>query len=244
MSKYSDLEFGYITERKNDNEYFVKLAMTMYFTLNNFGETPLKGFYIEEPIDNYCQENEERWFKDTTTSGFKFDGITPSSGSVPTGNGQPGGRPLTFTVDCLYRDSPESIEGNKPEGNISYFFASIICLYSSYGTESLHKRFILKRRAYEEGIASIDPIVRQHRLDILQDDVIKYKFVPDFEAEHDSETAEVKPDVFRWPTLLGQNVNINLHSRRLRCTDSWSLWVLTPARQTSRRPGKYISYQG
>ena len=57
---YSDLEFGYIFERKQADDYFVRLAMAMYFTLNNLGETPLKGFYLPEFIDNYGQKGREK----------------------------------------------------------------------------------------------------------------------------------------------------------------------------------------
>ena len=210
---YSDLEFSYIVEKTEFNDYFVNLAMAAYFTLNNLGETPLKGFYLVELIDNPGQKCERQWFKDTTTSGFKFDGITKSSGNVPTGNGLPGGRPLTFTVDelmDLYSTSLESEDGSKTVGNISYFFASTVCLYSSDSRKSLHRRFVTKRSVYEEVVALTHFQVRQNRLTILESDLIKFDFVPDFQDGPHSKTAEVKTDIFRWPTLLGQNVNINL----------------------------------
>ena len=116
-----------------------------------------------------------------------------------------------FTVDdlmTLYRDSLDSEKDNHC-GKPSYFFASAICLYSSDGTESLHKKFIWTRSGYES-VASVHSLVRQNRLGILLADITKYNFLPNFEPGKDSETADVKSDVFRWPTLLGQNVNINL----------------------------------
>jgi len=212
---YSDLEFGYIVEVSEFSDYFVKLAMATYFTLNNLGETPLKGFYLEEMIDNSAQKCGWQWFNDTTTNGFRFDGITISSGNIPTGNGLPGSRALTFTVQelmDLYRKSLESEDGSQTVGNISYFFASTICLYSSDGRKSLHQEFCDERSVYEKVVASRQFQVRRNRLAILEADLIQFDFVPDFKADNgtDSKTAEVKTSIFRWPTLLGQNLNINL----------------------------------
>ena len=34
--------------------------------------------------------------------------------------------------------------------------------------------------------------------------------MPDFEAGQDNQTSQGKTDIFRWPTLFGQNLNINL----------------------------------
>jgi len=167
---YSDLEFSYIVEMTGFSDYFLKLAMATYFTLNNLGETPLKGFYLEEFIDNSGQ-----WFKDYTTSGFKFDGVAKSSGNIPTGNGLPGSHPLTFTVEELmelYKTSVEFEDGGETVGNISYFFASTVCLYSSDGRKSLHQRFLTKRSDYEE-FASSHFTVCRNRLTILKSDLSK-----------------------------------------------------------------------
>lgn len=222
---YSDLEFAYLVENQAYSHYFNRLAMATYFNLNNLGETPLKGFYLEELIDNYGTKKSSSWFKDMAMSGFKFDGITPSAGNIPTGNGLAGSRPLTFTVAELidsYKKVLESPKGAKTVGNISYFFATTVRIHSTDGGKTIYGEFVSQRSSYEKE-ASKHRQASQNRVSILKADIEAYQFVPDFEIGYHSQNAQVKSDIFRWPTLLAQNLNIVL---LLEKTTPWEVYAV------------------
>ena len=79
-SPYSDLEFLFLLERKDDpiTEYFETLAMIVYFLIGNLQETKLKCMAIEELSG---------WFTDEAKNGYKIDGLQQKAGNIPTGNG-------------------------------------------------------------------------------------------------------------------------------------------------------------
>ena len=76
---YSDLEFIFLIEKKTPNieQYFEKLAITVYFLIGNLGETKLSYMAVDEL---------RGWFDDTAKNGFKIDGLAPGAGNIPTGN--------------------------------------------------------------------------------------------------------------------------------------------------------------
>ena len=206
---FSDLEFAYIVDKKSDSDYFARLAMQTYFTINNLGETPLKEFYISE----LC-ENGKRWFRDEELcmSGLKIDGITPSAGNIPTGNGL-SSNSLTLTTDELmgrYKESLEGPSGGNTVGNLSYFFASTVVLYSSFASSTLYRALRVRLLLYEFSVRSHRTVVT-NRLRILSTDLRSFNFIPKFDmAIGLGQTFRVKVDIFRYPTLLAQDLNIAL----------------------------------
>ena len=90
---YSDLEYAFIVE--HDSEFFKQLAIESYFRIGNLGETPLKGFAIEELKRNYDKDTKagyrvgelhayQQILGNDITVGYRIDGITMWSGNVPT----------------------------------------------------------------------------------------------------------------------------------------------------------------
>ena len=206
---FSDLEFAYIVETHPESDYFLRLAMQTYFTINNLGETPLKELYISE----LC-ENGKRWFRDEELgmSGLKIDGVTPSAGNIPTGNGL-SSHSLTLTIDELmerYKESLEGPSGGETVGNLSYFFASTVVLYSSSELSTLYRALRVRLLLYEFSVR-LHPTVVTNRLQILTTDLCSFNFIPKFDLAIDmGQTFRVKVDIFRYPTLLAQNLNVVL----------------------------------
>ena len=206
---YSDLEYAFLVE--NYHEYFENLAIDNYFRLGNLGESPLKTFDIQElkPTD---------WQLSTTNqmkAGLRMDGITKNSGNIPTGNGLESGQSLTLTVDDLmafYKTSAKSpFDGMA--GDKSDMLSSTIVIYTNEGeTSELHSKFLLKRMEFEDRVACSSETVTEKRLQSFEQDLDTYTFLPDFVEFRPPQNLEikVKADIFRYPTLLANNIKMCL----------------------------------
>ena len=218
---YSDLEYAFIIEQHD--EYFEKLAMQSYFQIGNFGETPLKCFDISElKGSSKCSPNVVN-----TVSGYKIDGITDKAGNMPTGNGKENGEPLTFTVDELmelYKREAESPLG-EIAGDKSDMLSSTVVIYTNEGvTSQLHQDFENRRIKYEVENAIDNKAVVRKRLDSFSMDMNSYKFLPDFIQFQPPKNLniELKTDIFRYPTLLANNIKMLMGWHHVFSWDTYS----------------------
>ena len=198
---YSDLEYAFIVEQ--NHEYFQNLAVDTYFRINNFGETPLKCFDIDELKDSPGYA--------TATTGYKIDGITKSAGNIPTGNGKTNGQSLTLTVDEfmeLYRKESESVFDGKPGDKSDMLSSTVVIFTNEEGDSQLHKNFEAARAEYEQTLSN--QAVFSKRLETFAIDVDSYSFAPDFVRFQPPENLnlEIKKAIFRYPTLLANNIKV------------------------------------
>ena len=213
---YSDIEFGFIVENDNHNSYFEKLAMDIYFRIGNLAESPLKLFHIPELFKFrllFGHSSDTMWFKDSSVCGFRFDGISPKSGNIPTGNGLSResliltpNQMLTKYKCCFDKFSSK----RKLNGDISDLMASMDLLYVSDSVGNrLYQEFIRERNNYETSIAGSEQ-VNEKRVQTLLRDLEEYKLTPTHSLRADLRRIQVKSDIFRFITLLCLNVKLGL----------------------------------
>ncbi|XP_067929354.1 uncharacterized protein [Watersipora subatra] len=217
---YSDLEYAFIVE-ENDG-YFEKLAVDTYFRIGNLGESPLKSFDIEELESSHNLHMRENI---SVKPGYRIDGITKSSGNIPTGNGRDDGQRLTFTLDELKKLCVKSAEAPFDEfpGDKSDMLSSSILLFtneSNADNDFLLSAFTQARHDYECTEASQSEIVITKRFKTFAHDMRKYSFLPEFIRYQPPQNRDikVKSDIFRYPTLLANNLKMCL---RLKTNSSW-----------------------
>ncbi|XP_067937148.1 uncharacterized protein [Watersipora subatra] len=220
---YSDLEYALIVEK--ESEYFEKLAVDTYFRIGNLGESPLKGFDIGELKGSEYLDSQMTLF----TTGYRIDGITKNSGNIPTGNGRKGGHTLTLTVYSLmdlYRQEAEAKFDGFPGDKSDMFSSNVVILSNGETPDSsqVYDHFIAAREHYENSVLNETNAVQQKRLDSFRMDIDKFSFVPDFVKFQppNNLNVRVKEKIFRYPTLLANNMKmcLGLHSKR-----SWEIWT-------------------
>ena len=227
MTPYSDLEFIFLVENKKDGveEYFERLALTVYFLIGNLGETHLKYMNIEEfserkgsPI-SLDETRAERWFDDTSTNGFKIDGLSPNAGNIPTGNGsEEQHNHLIVTVEELvsrYTEVYLQVSDYKKasKGDLSAMLSSTTLIY---GAEDLFNTF-------RGSITKVQPSQKRQFVsrEMLLIDAEKFSFEP---QKNMMEKVNLKEKVYRFPTILTFDLKI------LHCLKSSTCWeVLTEA---------------
>ena len=260
---YSDLEYAFIVEK--DNKYFTKLAVDTYFKIGNMGETPLKCFDIIE----LKKRNDLACNAADIASGYKIDGITEKAGNMPTGNGKLNGQTLTLTVDdfmALYQREAELPLG-EIAGDKSDMLSSTVVIYTNEGEKSqLHADFLKARNQYELTKAANNNTVRKKRHDSFVMDINSYTFLPDFIQFQppDNLKLEIKTAIFRYPTLLANNIKMclgwdfryswetfaSLHSQKLLTTENYryicivlaiSIYLRTRAYLSQRTQAKFVT---
>ena len=225
MTPYSDLEFAFLLEHKEAGveDYFEKLAVTVYFLIGNLAETHLKYMNIEELSGTVCNswlENKaqtDRWFVDTSVNGFKIDGLSPNAGNIPTGNGSEKQRNhLIATVEELvarytevYQQVPDYEKALK--GDISAMLSSTALLY---GAEHLLNDFRGK-------ITRVQPSPKRQYAsrEMLLMDAEKFSFEP---QKNIMEKVNLKQKVYRFPTILTFDFKI---LNRLKSSTCWKVLV-------------------
>ena len=202
---YSDLEYAFIVEKHS--EYFTELAVDSYFRIGNLGETPLKCFDIEELKASSVSPV-------TQTVGYRIDGITKKSGNIPTGNGRAEGQSLTLTVEefmALYQRSAERpFTDSDMAGDISDLLSSTVLIMSNQGAaSSLYKNFRSKVRKMLEPSKITKPVAIRRFRSFLRD-LEDYNFQPTFNKFQAPTNTDIKikPDIFRYPTLLANNIKL------------------------------------
>ena len=198
------MEYAIIVERKA--EYFSKLAMESYFKIGNIGETPMKTFSFDENGRSPFTTSENM-------NGFKIDGITERAGNIPTGNGKEGCQSLILTVEELmelYKNSAEAPFGGELADK-SDMLSSTVVIYTNAGhTSDLHEKFRVAREAYECTEAKHHSGVSKKRLQFFANDIKYYTFVPEFVRYQPpkNQDVQIKTDIFRYPTLLANNIKL------------------------------------
>ncbi|XP_067935542.1 tetratricopeptide repeat protein 28-like [Watersipora subatra] len=217
---YSDLEYAIIVEK--ESEYFERLAIDSYFRIGNLGESPLKSFDIDELKTN----SELSKLAMSTVTGYRIDGITTNSGNIPTGNGKEGGLCLILTVEQLMK--LYKTEAEKPIDELadkSDMLSSTIVLLSNdedQGTSQLYTQFTTARASYEK-CGEKKQTVEKKRFKMFASDMEKYVFLPEFVKFQppDNLNVKVKEKIFRYPTLLANNMKMCLG---LSCCNSWDIY--------------------
>ena len=225
MTPYSDLEFLFILENKEAGveDYFEKLAVTVYFLIGNLGETHLKYMNIEELSERVGNSHTlreaqaDRWFTDTSKNGFKIDGLSPNAGNIPTGNGSEKQRNhLIVTVKELvtrytevYQQVPDYEKALK--GDISAVLSLTALIYGA-------ERFL---EDFREKIAEVPPSPKRQFVsrEMLLMDAEKFSFEP---QKNMIEKVNLKEKLYRFPTILTFDLKI-VH--RLKCSTCWKVLV-------------------
>ena len=250
---YSDLEYAFIVEQHD--EYFTKLAVDSYFRIGNLGETPLKCFDISElQEDGGCTP-----YATDMVSGYKIDGITTWSGNIPTGNGKRNGQTLTFKVDELIEFCKKEAESKFVElADKSDMLSSTVVIYTNEGeTSKLHEKFRKAKHEYELTKATKNKNVIKKRFESFKKDIFAYVFLPDFVEFQPPKNLklEVKMDIFRYPTLLANNIKLcmgwnfcypwdtfsNLHSNRFLSSENYQYINIVLALSIYMRTNAYLN---
>ena len=230
---YSDLEYAFIVE--SEDTYFTHLAVDSYFRIGNLCETPLSAFDIAELKDSDMLPLEK-----ISTVGFRIDGIKRKAGNIPTG--AVGGQRLMLTVDGfmeLYKTSTltpfDGVAGDKAD--------LISCskeIYSSQGNNSsLYNRLQQEIESYESSLPSRIVVYRKRLMSFAQD-IKEYNYLPEYTKSLSawSEHVKVKTHIFRYPTLLVNNLRICLSMLSLT---SWeTIQRLRSAEMVSEENHRYL----
>ncbi|XP_067941059.1 tetratricopeptide repeat protein 28-like [Watersipora subatra] len=215
---YSDLEYGIIVE--NNSNYFERLAVDSYFRIGNLKETPLKAFDIQELIENDYLDHQIS--TDNMFVGYRIDGITQRSGNIPTGNGK-GGYKLTFTVDelmTLYQKEAEKPFDSYAADKSDMLSSTAVILANESISDPCepYRLFQSAKRVYENSVPEKKNVL-QKRLQSFQQDMNKYSFLPEFTKFQPPEnrSVKVKEKLFRYPTLLANNLKMCLQFDAVHC---------------------------
>ena len=199
---YSDLEFMFILEKKDDaiNRYFEKLAVTAYFLIGNLGETKLSHMAIDE-LDG--------WFSDTCINGFKIDSLSNGAGNIPTGNGTTNPpNHFILTVDELIQKYKETldnpVDGEAQQGDFSAMLTYTKVFYS-HGQRA--HNLLQEFRKFQQMVQP-NKARQIANEEMFMADVIKYGFQPNKAVANKGYVVNSKKDLYRYPTILLFNITI------------------------------------
>ena len=190
---YSDLEYLFFIKNraKKTVRYFEILAMTSYFLIGNLGETKLSYMAIEEL---------HGWFDDKSKNGFKIDGLAKGAGNIPTGNDLKNVNHFIVTPKQLAKRYKTILDNPDPKEALRGDLTSIYTM-SIYSYQNTQPTLL---QTFQNSIKSMK--LRQVRKDInmkmLQTDAHKFKFVPDHNLFSIGFNADVKRELFRFPSIL------------------------------------------
>ena len=208
---YSDLEYLFLIEDSSQKEYFKRLAVTSYFVIGSLGETRLQSIDIEEL---------KGWFVDGRPAGFQIDGITKSSGNIPTGNSNAPDQFIATPDELLSVYEQALVDPSKEEsirGDVTSMLRFTTSIFSYIGGEQLLKRFTTMRK-------QLDSSVNQERtkanLAMLSNDILKHKFSPEFCEYSAGFPLSVKKMLYRFPSLLLLDLTVMLGQDG---SDSWEI---------------------
>ncbi|CAH1777589.1 unnamed protein product, partial [Owenia fusiformis] len=139
---YSDLEYLFLTENNNHEEYFLNLHFYFQIKVLNLGETPLPVLGIKGSNDFYTEKEKlsHVFYDDTTPSRFKLDGNRPWASKLPPGHeGTEKKDPIKLTGTPKYVAELSTNESNEKNG---YHLATIISTATNImGDEGLFEEF-------------------------------------------------------------------------------------------------------
>ncbi|XP_067936710.1 uncharacterized protein [Watersipora subatra] len=203
---YSDLEFFFIIETKTaeTKEYFMSLAMNIYFLIGNMQETKLKYMNISE-LD---------WFEDLEMSGVKIDGLQRGAGNIPTGNGvtQRKNKYITSPDEFVKKFEIIYNEPNPEDalrGDDSAMLAFTREIYSN-------SRNLLPGIVRQQQAIPMTEHRRQLTKEMLEQDVEDYQL--DEATFVEDGVVEVKQKIYRYPSLIILDLSILYE---LHASSSW-----------------------
>ena len=202
---YSDLEYAFTVEY--EDEYFTKLAVDSYFRIGNLCESHLGTFDIAELAECVLST------LDPPVGGFRIDGIKRHAGNIPTGTGRPDGERLILTEDGfmeLYKRSALApFDGFAGKDDM---IASSALIYSSEGSSStLYNRLQQAIKGYKWSDSGSKLIARNRKkLNLFVHDIEQHNYLPENTRVHTAGyvAIKVKTHIFRYPTLLVNNLSI------------------------------------
>ena len=198
---YSDLEYLFLVEKKTEMtvRYFENLAMTSYFLIGNLGETKLSYMAIDEL---------QGWFDDQAKNGFKIDGLADGAGNIPTGNG-------TKTKNNHFIATPEELAKrysdilhNPQEEALRGDLTAMLAYTRAFFSFHWKGNDLLQR--FRDAIAVEVPSEERKSMNLkmLQSDVTKFNFVPNDDLITKGFNANVKKELYRYPSILLLDISI------------------------------------
>ena len=223
VTPYSDLEYAFIVEDNPGHEYFRRLAIDTYFRIGNVLESPLKIFDVSEVKSNTILKTIA---SKNLAAGFRIDGIMPIAGNIPTGLVDD--RSFTMTVDefmTVYELSATYPLDDEKSGDKAEMFSSTVVVYANKENSLRLYEEVQKRRIqYESTKARFDQTFKEKRLQSFLRDLRNYAFLPEFVQYQPPRNlnVKVKADLFRYPTLLANNIKICM---AFTSANSWEVYL-------------------
>lgn len=209
---YSDIEYLFLIEDEAHEKYFERLAVVTYFYIGALGETKLSSVDITELKD---------WFVDVRPHGYQIDGITKSSGNVPTRHSD---KPNEFikTPQALleiYKQVLQNPSKDALRGDITAMLRFTCPIYSTEEGDLLLDQF-------SEGRNEVDKTMNSKRqelnMSMFCSDLERYSLFPEYDEYSAGFTLDIKKNLYRFPSLLLLNIAIVL---QLTQESSWSTLV-------------------
>ena len=189
------MEFLFLIDNHTDEtvNYFEMLAVTSYFLITNLGETKLSYMAIREL---------QGWFDDKSRNGFKIDGLAEGAGNIPTGNSPQNVNHFIVTPSQLaerYKnklDNPDANEALRGDLTAMLTYTQSIYSYRNKQTKLL--------QVFQDSIKSMK--LQQNRkgmnMKMLKADADKFNFIPDDNLSDKGFNADVKKELYRFPSIL------------------------------------------
>ena len=204
---YSDIEFFFIIETKTaeTKQYFMNLAMNIYFLIGNLQETKLKYMNISELKD---------WFEDGEMNGVKIDGLQRGAGNIPTGNGETDRKNKYINSEEEFSEKFKMVFANPdPEEAIQGDDSAMLAFTSeiySYQRNFLDD-FVRKQKQIRMNLSR-----QQITEDMLENDIAEYEL--DIATFVEDNVVEVKPKIYRYPSLIILDLSILY---QIHASSSW-----------------------
>ena len=220
---FSDLEYLFLIEDSSHKEYFKRLAVASYFVIGSLRETRLESIDIEEL---------KVWFVDGRAAGFQIDGITQSSGNVPTRNSKAPDQFIATPEELINVYEQALLEPSPTEsirGDVTSMLRFTTSIFSYNGGEQLLKRFTTMRKQLD---GSVNRERTKANLAMLSSDILKHKFSPEFCEYSAGFPLSVKKMLYRFPSLLLLDFTVVLGQDGL---DSWEIincWLAESGKST------------
>ena len=206
---YSDLEYLFLISDSSKDDYFEHLAVMSYFLIGALRETKLGSVDIEEL---------KEWFVDGRNTGFQVDGITETSGNVPTGNTTCPNKFISTPGQLLkrYQQILQNPQNEAVKGDMTSMLRFMTPIYFHRNGKTLLEQFIRQRNELDKE-ANFERQNANFRM--LTNDLQKYKFAPEFNEYTDGFSMSIKKLLYRFPSLLLHDLVVlsGQHSE-----DSWS----------------------
>ena len=200
---FSDLEFIFLIERKNQEtvQYFELLAVTTYFIIGNLSETKLSYMAVDEL---------KPWFEDKAKNGFKIDGLLQGAGNIPTGNGSEATRNHFIVTPQELADrylhtlhNPDRTQSVRGDLTAMMSYTKPLYVHHAKHSDGLLREFHSMISAVES-----NAIRKEANMEMLTTDAKKFNFLPDASLLGKGFNADVKKEIYRYPSILLLDISI------------------------------------